>query len=111
MDEAIQKTHDEPQIRIFSARQWEVLERHFGLSDRQGQVLQALYSGLIDNQIAAKLGMSYWTLRTHLHNLFTAFGVQDRNELILSVFRRHIPLCKTLRSLKASDAASKDSET
>lgn len=57
------------------------LERAFGLTPREAQVCLLLAAGRSDEQIATVLGLSYWTVRTHLRKVFTKFDVSNRVEL------------------------------
>lgn len=57
------------------------LERAFGLTPREAQVCLHLAAGRSDEQIGAALGVSYWTVRTHLRKVFTKFDVRNRVEL------------------------------
>jgi len=57
------------------------LERAFGLTPREAQVCLQLAAGRTDEQIAASLGISYWTVRTHLRKVFIKFEVANRVEL------------------------------
>ena len=57
------------------------LERAFGLTPREAQVCLQLAAGRSDAQIATALGISYWTVRTHLHKVFVKFDVANRVEL------------------------------
>jgi DNA-binding CsgD family transcriptional regulator len=57
------------------------LERAFGLTPREAQVCLQLAAGRTDDRIAAALGISYWTVRTHLRKVFIKFDVANRVEL------------------------------
>jgi len=57
------------------------LERAFGLTPREAQICLLLAAGRTDDQIAAALGISYWTVRTHLRRVFSKFDVTNRVEL------------------------------
>ena len=57
------------------------LERAFGLTPREARVCQQVAAGRTDEQIAASLGISYWTVRTHLRKVFIKFEVANRVEL------------------------------
>jgi DNA-binding CsgD family transcriptional regulator len=57
------------------------LEQAFGLTPREAQVCLLLVAGRTDDQIAATLGISYWTVRTHLRKVFVKFEVSSRVEL------------------------------
>jgi len=57
------------------------IEQAFGLTPREAQVCLLLVAGRTDEQIAAALGISYWTVRTHLRKVFVKFEVGSRVEL------------------------------
>lgn len=71
---------------VFSLSEWEELVRQIGLSPRQSQVVDLLFKGLGDKQIAAQLGISVHTLRTYFDRMFAKMDVGDRCELIVRVF-------------------------
>lgn len=74
--------------RLFSRKEWDQLLDALDLTGRQAQVLRHLITGRGDKQIAYALRISVPTVRTHLRRLFTRFNVQDRCELIVTVFAR-----------------------
>ena len=53
------------------------------LSDRETAVLRILADGKVYKVIAAELGVSISTVRTHLHNVYTKLGVDDRAQAVL----------------------------
>jgi DNA-binding CsgD family transcriptional regulator len=57
------------------------LERAFGLTPREAHVCLLLAEGHTDHRIAATLGISYWTVRTHLRKAFIKCDVENRVEL------------------------------
>jgi DNA-binding CsgD family transcriptional regulator len=57
------------------------IEQVFGLTPREAQVCLLLVAGRTDDQIAATLDISYWTVRTHLRKVFLKFEVSNRVEL------------------------------
>ena len=71
---------------VFSCGEWLQLKADLSLSGRQAAVVQQLFLGHSDKQIAQELCISVPTVRTHLNRLFLRFGVQDRCELVLRVF-------------------------
>jgi len=73
---------------IFSQGEWDVLIDELALSLRQSQIVQKLFKGHSDKQIARELEIAVPTVRTHLTRLFSRFNLADRNELILQVFCR-----------------------
>jgi DNA-binding NarL/FixJ family response regulator len=52
------------------------------LSDRERQVLEALLENLSNKEIASKLHISERTVKFHVSNLLSKFGVQRRHHLI-----------------------------
>jgi putative nucleotidyltransferase with HDIG domain len=54
------------------------------LSRREVQVLRSLAQGNVYKQIAAELGLSTSTVRTHLHNIYGKLGATDRAQAVLT---------------------------
>jgi DNA-binding NarL/FixJ family response regulator len=57
------------------------------LSQREGQVLRALASGLSNKEIAMSLGVRIGTVKTHVHHIFRKLGVSDRTSAALAAVR------------------------
>lgn len=57
--------------------------RRLGLTAREAQVCDALLGGGADKAIAEDLGISFWTVRTHIQRVFTKLGVLNRRELMV----------------------------
>lgn len=53
------------------------------VSPREREVLQHIAAGLTDREIAAKLHISYDTVRTHVRNTLRKLGVNDRMAAVL----------------------------
>ena len=64
---------------------WVEAVRVLGLTPQQAKVVKLVLQGMKDKQIAAALGLSVPTIRSHLGRIFTRVGVTDRVELILGV--------------------------
>lgn len=60
------------------------------LSQRELEVLQALVRGRSNKEIAAALGISEPTVKTHLQNLFVKLGVQDRVGAVIAAIKHGI---------------------
>ncbi len=58
------------------------LRARFGITGREGEMAVLIARGLANKQIAAELGISEKTVRTHIYNLFRKCGVGSRIELI-----------------------------
>jgi DNA-binding CsgD family transcriptional regulator len=48
------------------------------VTPRQSEILDLIAAGLADKEIAARLGLSYGTVRTQLGRFFAANGVRGR---------------------------------
>jgi DNA-binding CsgD family transcriptional regulator len=79
--------------RIFSDQEWADLMRRLDMSRRQVQILNCLFSGLSDKQMALAIGIAPATVRTHLGRLFFKTHTQDRIGLLLHIFAyyRNLP--------------------
>ncbi len=58
------------------------------LSKREAEVVEAVFQGLNNAAIAAKLGISLNTVKTHLQHIFKKLEVSSKTELILKYFIR-----------------------
>jgi len=62
------------------------------LSTREAQILALLAEGLVNKQIAARLGISRHTVKTHLAALFHKLGVSTRAEAVAAGARAGVIL-------------------
>ncbi len=58
------------------------------MSTREVDVLKRLAKGMVYKQIAAELGLSTSTVRTHLHNVYGKLGAMDRAQAVLIATER-----------------------
>ena len=58
------------------------------MSNREVEVLRRLARGMVYKQIAAELGLSTSTVRTHLHNVYGKLGAMDRAQAVLIATER-----------------------
>ena len=58
------------------------------MSAREVDVLRRLAKGMVYKQIAAELGLSTSTIRTHLHNVYGKLGAMDRAQAVLIATER-----------------------
>src|SRR5207302_9839421 len=63
-----------------------------GLTNREREILGLLAEGLGNKQIAARLGISTHTVKTHLELLFDKLGVSSRAEAVAVGVRRGLLL-------------------
>jgi DNA-binding NarL/FixJ family response regulator len=59
-----------------------------GLSEREMDVLRLLPSGSSNKTIAAQLGLSENTVKSHISHLFSKLGVQSRAEAVSAAMQR-----------------------
>src|SRR5690606_20821810 len=60
------------------------------LSQRQRQIVQLVCAGLLNRDIAARLGMSVNTVRVHRGRIMKALGVHTAGELVAYAIRHRI---------------------
>jgi DNA-binding CsgD family transcriptional regulator len=58
------------------------------LTVREGQIAAGVVGGMTDRAIARSLGISYWTVRSHLEHIFEKLGVANRTALVTALHRR-----------------------
>ncbi len=75
------------ETEIFTENEWLELVNELSLPPRQAEVIEYLFLGHSDKQIAMELKICVPTVRAHLSRLFSRFDVQDRTELVLYVVR------------------------
>jgi len=66
------KSDDEPGV---------VLIKDFGLSDREQKIAQYTGLGLTNKEIGKKMGISPFTVQSHLRNIFEKMGIKRRSQL------------------------------
>ena len=59
-----------------------------GLTQRESEILALLADGLGNKQIAARLGISSHTVKTHLELLFEKLGVSSRAQAVATGVKR-----------------------
>ena len=72
---------------LFTDAEWLSLMVELDLPPRQRETLVGLFNGYSDKQIAAALDIAVPTVRSYLQRMYSKFGVNDRTELVLYVFR------------------------
>jgi DNA-binding CsgD family transcriptional regulator len=60
----------------------EAVTRSYGLSDREGQVVDLVLRGYTNQDIARSLGIAVPTAKKHLTRVFDKIGVDSRSQLI-----------------------------
>ncbi len=88
---------------IFSNKEWTAIVKRLQIPPRQAQVLQMLFLGHSDKQIARELDIAMPTVRTYMNRLFARFDVQDRHELILHIFANFRKTCRETKDCPWKD--------
>lgn len=57
------------------------------LTDREEQVCDAIAEGLNDKQIASRLGLSWFTVRSHIRNIRAKSGSANRAQIVAKWLR------------------------
>ena len=65
---------------------WQEVACELALSPQQLRIVELILRGQQDREIAARLGVSFHTVRTYLKRIFDRAGVADRMALVLRVF-------------------------
>jgi len=58
------------------------------LSPREREIALLVAQGLPTKAIARQLGISMWTVSTHLRRIFARFGVGSRAAMVACLFQR-----------------------
>lgn len=67
-------------------KQSAVADERAKLSPRENDVLSLLAKGLLYKEISQKLGISFGTVRQHIHNIYEKLHVQNKTEAINKAF-------------------------
>jgi DNA-binding CsgD family transcriptional regulator len=62
------------------------------LSPREHEIAEMVGLGLPNKTIAANLGISSWTVSTHLRRMFAKFGVNSRTALVAKILEEELVL-------------------
>jgi DNA-binding NarL/FixJ family response regulator len=57
----------------------------YGITDREGEIIQKVIEGKSNADIASELFISLATVKTHLHNIYQKIGVDSRYDLLARV--------------------------
>jgi DNA-binding NarL/FixJ family response regulator len=62
----------------------------YGLTDREREILHLLTDGLTKRQIAEKLFLSFFTIDTHVRNIYAKLHVHSRSGVVAKVLRERL---------------------
>ncbi len=63
----------------------EDLNRKYGLTKREGEVIEYIYQGLSNKDISLKLKTAEATIKRHIWNIFNKTGAENRTQLIFKL--------------------------
>ena len=75
---------------LFTDRQWPLLARSLGLSNREFQIIQGIFDDRTEAWIARELGISAHTVHSYLKRIYQKLRVSGRPSLILRVFAEYL---------------------
>jgi len=55
---------------------------HRDLTQREYAIIKLLVEGLVNKEIAERLGISYFTVKTHTHNIYWKKNLKNRAEFL-----------------------------
>jgi len=64
-----------------------IIQQFFGLTKTESMVTSLLAQGIGVEEIASRLGVSVYTVRTHIRSIFKKTGVSKQTELIRRVLK------------------------
>ncbi len=66
------------------------VNKKYGLTDREKEILNLLVEGLPKKGIAARLHVSFHTIDTHIKNIYTKLQVHSGNEAVAKAIRENL---------------------
>lgn len=76
------------------------------LTYRQRELMELVVDGLKETEIAERLDLSYYTVHTHMRNIYRKLGVRNRAEAVMTWLRRNGRLAEA-RAVPTSEALFK----
>lgn len=70
---------------MLTSGEWEALRHRLGLTRRECEVVQAVFSGAPAVRAGEVLGVSQHTVQTYLKRVYTKLGVHSKPELVVRI--------------------------
>lgn len=77
-------------FELLTPPQWNLIVGILRLSQREQEIVTALLEGQKERSIAHALNMSPHTVRTHLKRMYRKLQVNDRTELVTTIFLAYV---------------------
>ena len=74
-------------------KQWCIIVKKHGLSERQSQIIKYIFDGLDELAISGLLEISADTVHSHVMRLYRILGVHNRAGLVTKLFITYITTC------------------
>ena len=71
---------------LISTAKWNHVQKSYGFTNRQMQIIKLLFEGLDSDGIARQLKIRYNTVKAHFGHIYKRAGVQNKAELIMQIF-------------------------
>jgi len=71
---------------LISKIKWNHVQKSYGFTGRQMQILKLLFEGLDSEGIAQQLKIRYNKVKAHFGHIYKRVGVQNKAELIMQIF-------------------------
>lgn len=91
MKEILSKV-DQPAHAILSPAEWTEVGVQLTLSLRELEVVQLIFDGCTESQVAMELSISIHTVHTYIKRAYTKLNICDQRELIVKVFSAFLSL-------------------
>jgi DNA-binding CsgD family transcriptional regulator len=72
-------------VTFQQALNWSLVAKEFELTNKEQQLIKAIYSKKKLNELAQPFGVTYNTLRTHLQTIFRKMDINSQTELLIKL--------------------------
>jgi DNA-binding NarL/FixJ family response regulator len=86
------KPTGQPDRSILPYAAWKTIAKSLCISDRELQIIQAIFDDRKEFAIADELKISMHTVHTHLERLYRKLGVSSRVALVLCILSEYLSL-------------------
>lgn len=88
LDEALDTDTEKMGPTVTASWDAELIEKIFGFTKREAQIVREILRGKTDHEIADALCIAFSTLRTHIKHIFDKAGVRNRSSLCHKVLNK-----------------------
>jgi DNA-binding NarL/FixJ family response regulator len=88
--------------------EWAAILGKLRLSNRQRDLVEAIFAGERDDEIARRLRISPHTVHTHMPRLYAKLHVNDRTGVVIRVFAESVAMTRESENAHAGRVAEYD---